>query len=105
MVHHIENNQINNEVLKNDKLIIIDFFATWCGPCQMIAPVLEEISKTYSDEVEIFKVDIDENQEVAMRYSIMSVPTIIFFKDGKEIERHVGYLNVAELENIIKDLI
>lgn len=104
MVHHIENEQIINEVLKSEKLVIVDFFATWCGPCQMIAPILNEIDKKYSDEVEIYKVNVDENQDAAIRYGVSSVPTLIFFKDGEEIDRQVGYLEEDELSKIIEEV-
>ncbi len=106
MVHHIENNQVNEEVLKNnDKLVVIDFFATWCMPCQMLTPILSEISEKYSEKAEFYKVNVDENQDAAIRYGVESVPTLIFFRDGKEIERQVGLLNEVELSNMIEELI
>lgn len=101
MIHHIENNRINQEVLNSDKLVIIDFYATWCMPCQMLTPVLVEIDKE-NENVEIFKVNVDENQETAIRYDIVSVPTLIFFKDGNEIERQVGFCEKEKLEKIIR---
>ena len=104
MVHHIENDQIISEVLKNEKLVIIDFFATWCGPCQMIAPVLIELDKKYNDEIEIYKVNVDENQDSAIRYGVSSVPTLIFFKNGEEIERQVGFMDEEELSKIIDEI-
>lgn len=104
MIHYIENGQIVSEVIKNDKLVIIDFFATWCVPCQMMSEVLREIEKEYEDVVEIFKVDVDENQETAIRYDVTSMPTLVFFKDGEEVERNVGYIEKDELTSIIEDL-
>lgn len=104
MVHHIENEQIINEVLKNEGLIVVDFFATWCGPCQMLAPVLIELDKKYGEEVLFYKVNVDENQDAAIRYGVSSVPTIIFFKDGEEIERQVGFLDEDELSAIIDEI-
>lgn len=104
MIHYIENGQIINEVIKNDKLVIIDFFATWCVPCQMMSEVLREIEKEYEDVAEIFKVDVDENQETAIRYDVTSMPTLVFFKDGEEVERNVGYIEKDELISIIEDL-
>jgi thioredoxin 1 len=105
MVHHIENNQISSEVLKNKKLVLIDFFATWCMPCEMLAPVLDEMDKKYRESIEIFKVNVDENQESAMRYNIQSIPTILFFKEGEEIERQDGYLDEKEFSKLIESLI
>ena len=103
MIHHIENNQINKEVMENEGLIIIDFFAEWCGPCQMLAPVLSEIDKEY-EEINIYKVNVDENQETTMRYGINSVPTMIFFKNGEEVERTVGLISKSELNEIVNNL-
>ena len=104
MVHHIENDQIISEVLKHEKLVVVDFFATWCGPCQMLAPVLVNLDKKYEDEVEIYKVNVDEAQDAAIRYGVVSVPTLIFFKEGKEIERQVGYMDEDELSKIIDEI-
>ena len=104
MVHHIENEQIINEVLKNEGLVVVDFFATWCGPCQMLAPVLTELDKKYKDGVEFYKVNVDEHQDAAIRYGVMSVPTLIFFKNGEEIDRQVGFMEEDELSKIIEEL-
>lgn len=104
MIHHIENNQINSEVLKNDKLVVIDFFATWCGPCQMLSPIVEAMDQKYGDEVEFYKVNVDENQETAIRYDIMSVPTVIFFKNGEEVERQIGFMEAEEFSKLLEDL-
>lgn len=105
MVHHIENNQINEEVLKNsEKLVVVDFFATWCMPCQMLAPILAEVSEKYSDSAEFYKVNVDENQDSAIRYGVESVPTLVFFKDDIEVERQVGLLEEAEISKIIEEL-
>ena len=103
MVHHIENGQILSEVLSNEKLVIVDFFATWCGPCKMLSPILNEIDNEY-DNVEIYKVDVDENQETTMRYGVTAMPTLVFFKNGQEVERQVGLMPKEELEKIINEL-
>lgn len=105
MIHHIENEQILAEVIKSEKLVIIDFFAEWCGPCQMLAPILKNLEQKYSDNVEIYKVNVDESQAPTMRYGVTAMPTLIFFKDGQEIERHVGYMEEEGLEKLIKELI
>ena len=104
MIHYIENGQIINEVTKSEKLVIVDFFATWCVPCQMISEVLRDTEKEYEDVIEVFKVDIDENQETAIRYDVTSMPTLVFFKDGEEVERKIGYIEKEELVSIIEDL-
>ena len=104
MIHYIENGQIVKEVIKSEKLVIVDFFATWCVPCQMMSEVLKGVEKEYEDVLEIFKVDVDENQETAIRYDVTAMPTLIFFKDGEEVERKVGYIEREELVSIIEDL-
>lgn len=104
MVHHIEPGQIIDEVLKNEGLVVVDFFATWCAPCQMLAPVLIELEKKYGDEVEFYKVNIDESEDVAIRYGVSSVPTLIFFKNGEEIDRQEGFADEDELSNWIEEM-
>lgn len=104
MVHHIEPGQIIDEVLKNEGLVVVDFFATWCAPCQMLAPVLIELDKKYGDEVEFYKVNIDESEDAAIRYGVSSVPTLIFFKNGEEIDRQVGFADEDELSNWIEEM-
>lgn len=80
------------EVLKSSKPVLVDFWATWCGPCRMVAPVVEQIANEYSDRLEVAKLDVDENPDTAMRYGIMSIPTLMIFKDGKIAQRMVGYM-------------
>ena len=104
MVHHIEPGQIIDEVLKNEGLVVVDFFATWCAPCQMLAPVLIELDEKYGDEVEFYKVNIDESEDAAIRYGVSSVPTLIFFKDGEEIDRQVGFADEDELSDWIEEM-
>ncbi len=77
-------------VLQSDKPVIVDFWAEWCGPCRMIAPVLEEISKTHADKVTVAKLDIDANPETAQAYQIMSIPTMLVFQGGKPVKQVVG---------------
>ncbi|MFA4996240.1 MAG: thioredoxin [Patescibacteria group bacterium] len=81
-----------DEIVSKKKVVLVDMFATWCGPCQMMAPFIEEIKKEYEkkDEVEILEVDIDENPEIPAEYSVMSVPTFLIFKDGKLVDTIVG---------------
>ena len=103
MIHHIEESQINEEIIKNShKLSIIDFFADWCVPCQILAPILNELDKKYK-ELEVYKVNIDEMQNAAMRFNINSVPTMIFFKDGEEVERRVGLESLENLSKIVEE--
>lgn len=83
-------------------VVLVDFSAEWCGPCKMIAPVLEQLSKEYEGKVNIITVDVDEEQNIAMRYSIMSIPTLMLFKDGKSVGQVVGFQSKPMLEKFIQ---
>ena len=78
--------------LKEGKLMMVDFWAAWCGPCRMLAPMVDDLAAQYEGKVVVGKVNVDEEQELAIRYGVMSIPTVIFFKDGKEIDRKVGVM-------------
>ena len=78
------------EVAKSDKPVLIDFWATWCGPCRMIAPIVEELAVEYDGRVKIGKVDVDENQQIAIKFGVRSIPTILIFKDGKLKDTIIG---------------
>lgn len=82
-------------------LVIADFWADWCGPCKMVAPVLEEIDSEMSDKVKIVKLDVDANQETAGNFGVMSIPTLIFFKDGEVVDKVVGYQPKESLVEVI----
>lgn len=88
-----------SEVLKSDKPVVVDFWATWCMPCKMIAPVIEEIGKEYHGKCKVCKLNIDDAMGVATRFGVMNIPTVIFFKDGSEFTRMVG---VVSRDNIVK---
>lgn len=87
----VNDGNFRREVLKSDVPVLVDFWADWCAPCKMVAPVVEKIAREYSDEVKVAKLDVDENQSTASRYNVMSIPTLIIFEDGKEKDRVVGY--------------
>ena len=88
-----------NELMKENKVVLVDFFATWCGPCRMLTPILEEVNEEANGRFEIVKVDVDESYDLAKKFGIMSVPTMICFKNGEEMEKIVGLRNK---ENIIE---
>jgi thioredoxin len=85
------------ETLKTDKPILVDFWAVWCGPCRMVGPVVEEISKDYEGKAIVGKVDVDNNPEVAQKYGIRNIPTILFIKDGEVVDKQVGAVGRAAL--------
>ena len=84
------------------KLVLVDFYADWCGPCQVITPILEEISSELGDKAVIIKLDVDKNFNVAERYGVLSIPTLVIFKEGKELDRKVGALSKEALVSWIK---
>jgi thioredoxin len=86
----VTDNSFANDVLNSDKLVLVDFWAEWCGPCRMVAPVLEEIGTDYPDTITIAKLDIDRNPETASRFQVMSIPTMILFKGGEPVKQIVG---------------
>lgn len=88
----VTDGNFNREVIKSDKKVIVDFWAEWCGPCRMVAPVVEDIAKEYSNEVKVAKLNVDENQSTASRYGIMSIPTMLVFENGKVQDKLVGYM-------------
>ncbi len=98
----ITGENFEKEVIKSDIPVLLDFFATWCGPCRMIAPFIEEIAEEYEGKVKVCKLDVDEASELAVAYGVSSIPTIIVFKNGEVAAKAVGYRTKAELEDMIK---
>ncbi len=102
---HLTDNNFKQEVLESDLPVLVDFWATWCGPCKMIAPLIDELAREYQGRIKIGKLNVDENSQIATRYGIMSIPTLIFFKKGKVLEQVVGALNKTELKRKIEESI
>ncbi|MBS6005819.1 MAG: thioredoxin [Clostridium baratii] len=101
MPRHIGDNNFNTEVLENKGVVLVDFFATWCGPCKMIAPIIDELEAEVGD-VKFVKVDVDESPEVATRYGIQSIPTLKVFKDGENVDTVVGFLPKEQIKALIE---
>lgn len=100
-INHISSDQFESEVIASDKPVIVDFFATWCGPCKMLSPVLEKFAEKHT-EVKVVKVDVDDNNDLAAEYGVQGVPTLLYFKDGKLANQAVGFRNEGGLEDLIK---
>ena len=91
-----------NEVLNADKPVLLDFYADWCGPCKMLAPVLHEIAEENAGTLKVGKVNVDEQMELAMRFQVSSIPMLVVFKDGKEITKSVGYRPKSEIAAMVE---
>lgn len=90
------------KILSENTLVMVDFFATWCGPCQMFSPIVEQIEDKYDGDLTVVKVDIDENSDIAEKYTIQSVPTTILFKNGEVVERVSGMLSLSQCSDLIE---
>ncbi|MBR6858881.1 MAG: thioredoxin [Bacteroidales bacterium] len=89
-------------LLESEKLVIVDFWATWCGPCRMLSPLLDEVEEEMADKITVVKVNVDDADEIAMRYRIMSIPTLLFFKNGALVDRTVGAMPKSTLVDKIQ---
>ena len=101
----IATNTTFDGLLQDEKLVIVDFWAVWCGPCRMIGPILEEISEEMADRVTVVNCNVDDCEDIAMRYRIMNIPTLLFFRNGEIVDRHVGAAPKAALVEKINSLL
>ena len=99
-IKHITNENFKQEVLQSEKPVLIDFFATWCGPCKMLAPIIEQIANE-KDDIKVVKIDVDQEMELARQFGIMSIPTLIVIKDGKVANTSLGYKSKEAILNMI----
>ncbi len=105
-VQHFTDQTFDQEVLKSDKPVLVDFFADWCGPCRMVSPIVEELATQFDGKIVVGKLDVDANQKVASDYRVMSIPTVILFEKGKEAARQVGFAGrdpyIKMVEQVVK---
>ena len=101
MADYVVLNKDNFDQVVANGVVLVDFWATWCGPCKMLAPTVDAIATQYKDRVVVGKVDVDESEDIARRFGIMSIPTLFLFKDGEVVEKLVGYRLKMELEQLL----
>jgi len=99
---HFTLDSFDKEVIKSPGAALVDFWAEWCGPCKMIAPVIDQLADEYQGKIKIGKVNVDDNQELAMKYQVMSIPTLIIFKNGKPVDQIIGAVSKDHLVGKIK---
>ncbi len=97
----INSTQEFDDMIKQNRYVLVDFWATWCAPCRMVAPVIEKIAEEYSGKIIVAKVDVDEQQELAIRYGIQTIPTVILFKEGKVVSKEIGVKPMSSFAKMI----
>jgi thioredoxin 1 len=96
-IQHITDATFEQEVLKSDAPVLVDYWAEWCGPCKMIAPILDEVARDYGDKIRVVKVNVDENQAIPSKYGIRGIPTLMLFRNGAVVDTKVGALSKSQL--------
>ncbi len=104
-VIHFNEENFEQEVLKSPGLALVDFWAEWCGPCRMMGPIIDDLAKEFDGQMKIGKVNVDEAQKLAIKYSVMSIPTLILFKDGQSVDQSVGVVSKDQLVKKINELL
>jgi len=99
---HVTDGDFEEQVIKRKGLILVDFWAEWCGPCRMVAPILEDLAVEYEGRMTVTKLNVDENRQTAARFGIRSIPTILFFKDGSQVEQVIGALPKSAIKTKIQ---
>lgn len=100
MVAHINEEVFESKVLNSNKITVVDFFATWCGPCKMLSPVIDELSEQ-NENVDFYKVNVDENPQLAQTYDVNTIPNVLIFKNGERIANSIGYKSLAQMQEFI----
>ena len=104
-LEHLNKANFNEKTNSQDKIVVVDFFATWCGPCKMMAPAVEKLAEEYEGRAVIGKLDVEESMDIAGRYGVMNVPTLILFKDGRAVERKVGLQSASDLRKLLDSVL
>lgn len=104
MIINLNDQNFGKEVLQSKIPVLVDFWAPWCGPCQMVGTIIEELGKEYEGKIKVGKLNVDESPQSAAKYSVMSIPTVILFKEGKEVARKVGFENKESFTKLISGL-
>lgn len=99
---HVTDKNFDSEVMKSELPVLVDFWAEWCGPCRMISPIIDQLADEYKGKLKVVKLNVDEAQELAMKYSVMSIPTLMVFKKGQVIDQVIGAMSKDQLTNRIK---
>jgi thioredoxin 1 len=105
MLNHINQDNFTEEVLNSKGVVVVDFFATWCAPCKMLSPILEELQSEMGENVKVVKLDVDENGEIANKYGVQSIPTIKIFKAGADVDTKVGFMPKEALKEAIEEVL
>lgn len=103
MINNIYEEEFNQKVLNSDKTVVVDFYATWCGPCKMLSPIMEELSNEY-DDVEFYKINVDDNQNIATTYNVSSIPNVQIFKNGECVQNSIGFKPKNEIAKLIESV-
>lgn len=104
-VINLDENNFENEVINSKIPVLVDFWAEWCGPCQMVLSIVDELSEEFKGKAKIAKLNVDENRSIAMKYRVMSIPTVLFFNQGEEVRREVGAKTKSDYHTIINSLL
>ena len=104
-VFHIKDDEFEKEVLQSDKIILLDFWATWCGPCRMLSPILDQIADEMKDQIKVVKMSVDECEIIPARFMVRSIPTLVLMKDGEVLGAQIGALTKGQLKSFIESRI